>query len=372
MKFSRLSELGATIDALYCDHLAARPVGDASLTPSFMTAIICHAPPPRNYRDVPGQQRVIGALLKQLGPALGNYVGYQARRAIGLSSVASPQKKALPPQPAILPFEPRGAFEWRRVHDHDEAYIDFVHPMVAEYLRFPPRMALDVGCNTGFLGATLKEAYPGCEVWGVEPDTGAAAIARTRLDRVINTPFDDIHWGQQGIAVGSFDTVFLLDVLEHMYDPWKAMLTLRGMLKPNAQVLVTIPNVRNVLVMQDLINGNFRYRPTGLLDITHIRFFAHDDLMRVFYQTGFRVRQIGVTLCEPARAIYNRYAAGPFPQKIECGPISIEAKSHDDLTNLCAVQNLYRLEPAEYDTLSDEEKLWIDGPHPKTLTFAGE
>ncbi len=314
---------------------------------------------------------MIGSLLKQLGPALGQYVGYQARRAVGLTSSPTPKAKVALPLPSIAPFEPRGAFEWRRVHDHDQAYLDFCHPMVPEYLRFEPRMALDIGCNTALLGATLKEAYPNCRVWGVEPDASAAAIAKTRLDRVIEAPFDQIDWGQQGIAAGTFDTVFLLDVLEHMYDPWKALLTVRGMLRPGAQVLITIPNVRNILLMQDLVNGNFRYRPTGLLDITHIRFFAHDDLMRVFYQTGFKVRKIGITMCEPAREIYDKYAAGPFPQKIACGRLSIDATSHDDLANLCAVQNLYGLEPAEYETLTAEEKLWIDGPHPETRTFAG-
>jgi 2-polyprenyl-3-methyl-5-hydroxy-6-metoxy-1,4-benzoquinol methylase len=332
--------------------------------------MICHAQP-GNCRDGPCESLVIGALLKQLGPALGNYVSYRARRAVGLS--VAPVAKVQPPSPGppIVAFQPRAAFEWRRVHDDGEAYLDTYHPMVPQYLSFPPRMALDVGCNTGMLGATLKESYPECRVWGVEPDARAAAIARSRLDRVLETPFGDIDWGKEGIAVGSFDTVFLLDVLEHMYDPWKALLTIRGMLQTNAQVLITIPNVRNILLMQDLVNGNFRYRPVGLLDITHIRFFAHDDLMRIFYQTGFRVKQIGATLCEPARAIQNKYAAGPFPQRIECGRISVDVMSLDDLTNLCAVQNLYRLEPAEYDTLSDKEKLWIDGPHPETLTFAG-
>ncbi len=325
----------------------------------------------RDMRYSPREPHMIGALLKQLGPALGHYVGYQARRAVGLASSPKQQPDVALPRPSIAPFQPRAAYEWRRVHDHEQAYLDFCHPMVPEYLRFPPRFALDVGCNTALLGATLKQAYPDCRVWGVEPDAGAAAIAKTRLDRVIQMPFDQIDWGKEGIAAASFDTVFLLDVLEHMYDPWQALLTLRGMLRPGAQVLVTIPNMRNILLMQDLVNGNFRYRPTGLLDITHIRFFAHDDLMRVFYQTGFRVRKIGVTMCEPARGIYNQYAAGQFPQKIEVGRISVEVTSHDDLANLCAVQNLYGLEPADYETLTDQEKLWIDGPHPETRTFAG-
>jgi hypothetical protein len=72
------------------------------------------------------------------------------------------------------------------------------------------------------------------------------------------------------------------DVLEHTYDPWKTMLTLRNLISERAQLVVSLPNVRNVPLIQDLISGYWRYRRTGLLDITHIRFFTYSDMCRMF------------------------------------------------------------------------------------------
>ncbi len=243
--------------------------------------------------------------------------------------------------------------------------------MVLQFLKHPPRMALDVGCNTGRLGEAIKAQFPESVTWGIEPDAGAAALAAQRLPRVIARPIEDVNWADEGVGVGTFDTVFLLDVLEHIYDPWKTLLSIRGMLTKGAQVLVSIPNMRNILLMQDLANGTFRYRPVGLLDITHIRFFTYDDLMRTIYQTGFRVVQSGLTACDPGKAIFQKYAHGPFPQMIQAGRVAVEASSLEDLQRLCAVQNLFTLEPAEYTSLTADEKRWVDDPHPETFTYAG-
>lgn len=315
---------------------------------------------------------MIGSLLKQLVVASGHYVGFHTRRKLGIGVQQPPgQSRPEPAVPAIEAFKPKGTFEWQSVHAHELAYEDSYNTMVHQFLRLPPRMALDVGCNTGRLGEAIKQQFPESVTWGIEPDAGAAKLAAQRLARVLAKPVEDVDWAEEGVSVGTFDTVFLLDVLEHIYDPWKTLLSIRGLLTAGAQVLVSIPNMRNILLMQDLANGTFRYRPVGLLDITHIRFFTHDDLMRTFYQTGFRVLKTGLTACEPGKAIFKKYAQGPFPQRIEAGRVSVEASSLEDLQRLCAVQNLFTLEPADYDSLAAEEKRWIDDPHPETFTYAG-
>ena len=315
---------------------------------------------------------MIGSLLKQLIVASGRYVGFHSKRTLGISAQQAPAQstpdRALPP---IKLFKPAGNFEWQSVHTHAQAYEDSYNTMVEQFLQHPPRMALDVGCNTGRLGEAIKKQYPDSVTWGIEPDAGAAAIASQRLPRVLATPIEDVDWAAEGVGIGTFDTVFLLDVLEHIYDPWKTLLALRGMLAEGAQVLVSIPNMRNILLMQDLANGTFRYRPVGLLDITHIRFFTRDDLMRTFYQTGFRVTRTGLTACEPGKAIFRKYADGPFPQMIEAGRVAVEASSQDDLQQLCALQILFTLEPVEYASLAEEEKRWVDDPHPATVAYAG-
>lgn len=115
----------------------------------------------------------------------------------------------------------------------------------AEMLSFVLQQAhrvLDVGCNQGGFGAALKLERPDIEVYGVEPNAEAAAIAAERLDRVVVGTFPE------AVPGGSFDVITFLDVLEHMVDPLGALEAARGLLTPDGVVLASMPNVRHYTV----------------------------------------------------------------------------------------------------------------------------
>jgi SAM-dependent methyltransferase len=241
---------------------------------------------------------------------------------------------------------------------------------VLDLLVQEPKFILDVGCSNGDFAANVKQRYPQARVWGVEPNEPAARIAGPRIDRVLCQMFEDIDWTGEGVRRGDIDTVLLFDVLEHIYDPWNTLLTLRNLVSEKAQLVVSIPNVRNVLLIQDLISGYWRYRRSGLLDITHIRFFTQKDMYRMFYQTGFRVVTTASTYCERSAEILGKHRDGRFPQTIELESASITVHSIEDLTSLCTVQHMFTVQPAEYVQLSPGERQWIDAPHPPTMAFA--
>ena len=273
---------------------------------------------------------------------------------------------------SIPPFEPYGSFDWQILHRPPrKTYGDNANPDVINLLRFPPRFALEVGCNAGVLGQFIKEQYPDARVWGVEPNPVTAKAALARLDKVLVQPVEEVDWSAQGVQPGQIDTVFLFDVLEHIYDPWKTLLTLRSLVSDTAQLVVSIPNVRNLFLLQDLVNGHWRYREMGLLDITHIRFFTDQDLMRMFYQTGFRVMNRSLTLDGNSRSVFENLTGKEFPQRIELDSWAITVKSEADLVSLCAMQHVFNLAPARYEYLSPEERSWIDEPHPPTQAYAG-
>jgi 2-polyprenyl-3-methyl-5-hydroxy-6-metoxy-1,4-benzoquinol methylase len=275
--------------------------------------------------------------------------------------------------PAGKRFSPRGRHEWQSLIEPDEqTYADVINPQVLNLLRFAPTFALEVGCNAGALGALVKQNFPLASVWGVEPNVVPARIAGDRLDRVLCQPIEEIDWQAEGIERGQIDTVFLFDVLEHIYNPWSTLLTLRDLVADEAQVIASIPNARNLYLIQDLVHGNWRYRKMGLLDITHIRFFTFNDMMRMFYQTGFRVLGYTCTMCERSKKVFEAHAEGPFPKTIELDSATITVHSQEDLVGLCALQHVYNLKPAEYEELSSEERTWIDAPPPDTMAYAGE
>jgi len=169
------------------------------------------------------------------------------------------------------------------------------HPRVEllNLLNHAPRTVLDVGCAAGATGAELKRLYPQAVVHGVELSPASAAIAKTKLDRVLNVSIETMDFAAAGFAPKSIDVVFLPDVLEHLYDPWQSLARMKPFLSDDAQVLASIPNVRNLWLIGELLAGKWDYLQEGLLDVTHIRFFTKKSVAELFEQTGYRIARWG-------------------------------------------------------------------------------
>lgn len=307
---------------------------------------------------------MIGTLLKDLMRALRQYVGFQATRLFG----RGPRQEGIARAAPI--FGPRHSFDWQILSQEDcQICVGGPSPVILDLLVHEPKFILDVGCSSGDFAADMKQRFPHAQVWGVEPNKRGAAIAASRIDRVLCNTIEAIDWEKEGVRRGDIDTVLLFDVLEHIYNPWQILLTLRNLISEKAQLLVSIPNVRNAFLIQDLISGYWRYRPSGLLDITHIRFFTKNDMYRMFYQTGFRVVGTGNTRCAASAEVFERHRGGEFPQTVELQSASVKVHSLEDLASLCALQHTFALQPADYDHLSLAERQWIDAPHPATTAF---
>jgi SAM-dependent methyltransferase len=217
-------------------------------------------------------------------------------------------------------------------------YFQGINRPLAEILRRPPRRALELGCAAGRLGAFVREKFPGVHYTGIEANAAAAAIARTRLDRVIEAKLEALDFASEGIGAGSIDTFIAGDVLEHLYDPWRALLHVRPVLAGDAQVAISLPNVRNLFVQSQLHNeGTWRYATHGLLDITHIRFFALRDAVRLVHETGFDVDDVRCNLDPRFAAIYEENRNGA-DIAIQVGRMKLENLSPRDLQEYCTLQ----------------------------------
>ncbi len=68
--------------------------------------------------------------------------------------------------------------------------------------------------------------------------------------------------------VGGYDAIVCADVLEHLRFPDRILDAARRLLKPDGQVLISIPNAAYCGLIGELMLGEFRYRNEGLLDST--------------------------------------------------------------------------------------------------------
>ncbi len=62
-----------------------------------------------------------------------------------------------------------------------------------------------------------------------------------------------------------------MNVLEHVYDPFKVLNCLRTKLKKTGKSLVAIPNAAHAVLLIELITNNFTYTDISLLDSTRLR-----------------------------------------------------------------------------------------------------
>ncbi|HKP67250.1 MAG TPA: class I SAM-dependent methyltransferase, partial [Casimicrobiaceae bacterium] len=186
----------------------------------------------------------------------------------------------------------------------------------------------------GATGVLIKKKFPGTGVVGIEINRAAAEHARQHLDHVVCAPIDDVDAARDlhGYAIS---TVLLLDVLEHLYDPWRALQRIRGWLAAGTRVIASVPNIRNLATLSGLAGGDFEYQPNGVLDITHIRFFTRSTLRDLFEQTGYTVQRLD-PLTQPA--VVDPVIINRRPGRIETRSLSIAYKSFDDLEDLYALQ----------------------------------
>ena len=96
---------------------------------------------------------------------------------------------------------------------------------------------LDFGCGLGYLTHALVRA--GFDARGLEFSPAAVAFAsRIFGPSYIQGNEDDILSRRLGL----FDGVLLVEVLEHVQDPYKLLTSCKGLLKPNGFLIVTTPN----------------------------------------------------------------------------------------------------------------------------------
>lgn len=160
---------------------------------------------------------------------------------------------------------------------------------------------LEVGCSTGYLGSALKQV--GHTVWGIEPSSVPASVAREKLDFVYEGFVEDFIDAYQDER---FDVIIFGDVLEHLTDTQAVLKRCHDLLTPIGAVIASIPNVSHLAVRAMTFQGDWEYAELGILDKTHLRFFTRESMQQLFYQSDYVVCDIKpVTL--PVEVLVDRY-----------------------------------------------------------------
>ncbi len=181
---------------------------------------------------------------------------------------------------------------------------------LAHLPRFVPRgRLLDVGCAWG--GYLLRMQSLGWEVCGIELNSAAADYARDTLGLDVRAgSFADLAYPD-----ASFDVIHLSMVLEHLHDPVAALSTIRRMLRPGGQLILSVPDLSGFEARL------FREKAYTLQVPQHLHHFTPATIRRLLQQTGYRVERV---VHQQTRSDFLKSAEyldpGPLRSLLRCRP----------------------------------------------------
>lgn len=210
---------------------------------------------------------------------------------------------------------------------------------LAERVPRTAREVLDVGCGNGATGALIAQ-LTGARVTGIEIHPEVANVARQVLTEVHVL---DVEAQALPFAPHQFDCILFGDVLEHLIDPWSALKKLMKHLKPTGCVIASLPNVRNLGVIGKLLEGSWNYQEYGILDSTHLRFFAKQDMEQLFAQAGLRAELVE-TVRDPL--FEQQMQTQPHDSvTVDLGGLVLRDVTPQDLNELTAQQFIFLARP---------------------------
>lgn len=151
------------------------------------------------------------------------------------------------------------------------------------------KKVVEVGCSNGVLAKAYLEQNPDCEYLGIEISEEYATLAREH----IRVQVGDIEtFTEEDLRqFGKVDCWVFGDVLEHLIDPWELLAKLARVSGPETRIALCVPNMQHWTVLRALISGDLFYQRTGLLDVTHLRWFTGKTLIVSLEHTGWAVVQ---------------------------------------------------------------------------------
>lgn len=181
-------------------------------------------------------------------------------------------------------------------HTHTMAY-DFRRAALWRWLaRHIPAYArtLDAGCGTGYMLVRLSEQ--GNPAVGVDFDATLVSFAQKLMhEKDSAVPVHQAGLGEGKLAaLGLFDRILCLDVIEHIEDDVAALRELRDSLAPDGRILLSVPALPGLYGVRDKNIGHYRRYDKMMLHraaaqagltMTHLRYWNMTGVLPyLFYE----------------------------------------------------------------------------------------
>ena len=175
-------------------------------------------------------------------------------------------------------------------HNKDGNYFSAVRTEIDALLPKFSEKILDVGCGDGSTLLWIKSIQKCKKIYGIELFEKPFLQAKKKLDQALNI---NVENEKNFFSNEKFDLILILDVLEHLVNPWKFLEYIQKRLNLNGSIIISVPNIRHYSVLKNLIFfGDWNYTKSGILDSSHLRFFTKKSLQRIFAEQGLKCKML--------------------------------------------------------------------------------
>jgi 2-polyprenyl-3-methyl-5-hydroxy-6-metoxy-1,4-benzoquinol methylase len=145
------------------------------------------------------------------------------------------------------------------------------------------KTVLDFGCGSGRMLRSLRRQHPRWKLVGF--DISANPITET-IEGDIVLHKGSIERLKAAFPAGSFDRIYMDNVLEHLDAPKETLAILAGLMKREGDMIIEVPNVDSI--KRKVFGTNF-----SSLDIPrHLHHFNQQTLDRMCRRVGLAVQQV--------------------------------------------------------------------------------
>jgi 2-polyprenyl-3-methyl-5-hydroxy-6-metoxy-1,4-benzoquinol methylase len=147
------------------------------------------------------------------------------------------------------------------------------------------KSVVEFGCGSGQTLLEIQNINPEIDVLGFD----LYPVNNTKLS-IIMSDLNNFDFDKHSVKLQNTDVFLLLDVLEHLVDPWTFLNELISRINQNSQIVIISPNFASVRMFQAYIRGNLPRKRSGFFDRTHLRWLTADCLMRELNDTQLKFK----------------------------------------------------------------------------------
>jgi SAM-dependent methyltransferase len=152
----------------------------------------------------------------------------------------------------------------------------------------PAIKVLDIGCYRGDLLSLLPQSF---EKFGIEPAQSARRVAEQRGIKIVGVSIDTAI-----VDEGFFDVLVLMDVIEHLPDPFGSLKKISRWLAPGGRIIVSTGN--SDALPWRLVRLNYWYYHPEHISFCNRRWFQ------------WAAERLGLTVTRSAKFSHSRRAYG--------------------------------------------------------------